>query len=70
MLKKSGGERIFSMVYHDLNKGGSRDNIEHSKLKEIAILNTIDPHNNFSEKLIKLNISSVISKYLGEIIDY
>ena len=42
--------------------------IENSKLTEIALFNTLNSDKHYSEKIVKLSVSTVISKYLEELV--
>ena len=68
ILKKKGSGNIYSFIYHDLSEHKTKENIENSSLKEVVLLDTANSESNWSEKLIKLSTSKILSKYIGELI--
>ena len=68
-LKSNGSNKIFGFVYHDLmQEEDALLKIEDSEISELVILNTLNTEKNHSDRIIRLSISKVLSKYLDELV--
>lgn len=68
LLRKIGASDVLGFVFHDLMDSTAVDEIEKSSLSELVLLNTVAQPNNHSDRIIKLSISKVVSKYLEELV--
>ena len=68
-LKKEGSANVYSFIYHDLLKNHGENNIHYSQIENLVSLNTIDSESKKNEKIIKLSVSKILSKYLSEILE-
>jgi len=67
LLKKEGAKEVFACAAHPVFSGPALDRLENSVLSEVIVTNTIPLKENAPEKIVQLNIASLLGEAIKSI---